>query len=97
MFVDKKIYDKVVSQLTQAVNTIGYGNDDDSKNDIPPLITAEHLERVSGFIEKAKSINNIEITTGGHAKEGLGNFYFLQSLLVPNITMRLFKKKSLDQ
>ena len=68
-------YDKVVSQLTQAVNTIGYGNDDDSKNDIPPLITKEHLERVSGFIEKAKSIDNIEITTGGHAKEGLGNFY----------------------
>ena len=75
MFVDKKIYERVVSELTQAVNTIGYGSDDDSKNDIPPLITAEHLNRVSGFIEKAKSVNNIEITTGGHAKEGSGNFY----------------------
>ena len=52
MFVDKKIYEKVVSELTSAVNTIGYANDDDSKNDIPPLITAEHLERVSRFIEK---------------------------------------------
>jgi aminobutyraldehyde dehydrogenase len=75
MFVDKKIYEKVVSELTSAVKTIGFGNDDDSKNDIPPLITAEHRDRVSNFIEKAKSSNNIEITTGGHAKEGPGNFY----------------------
>ena len=75
MFVDKKIYEKVVSELTSAVKTIGFGNDDDSKNDIPPLITAEHRERVSNFIEKAKSSNNIEITTGGHSKEGPGNFY----------------------
>ena len=75
MFVDKKIYEKVVSELTSAVKKIGFGNDDDSKNDIPPLITAEHRERVSNFIEKAKSSNNIEITTGGHSKEGPGNFY----------------------
>ena len=75
MFVDKKIYEKVVSELTSAVNTIGYANDDDSKNDIPPLITAEHLDRVSGFIEKAKSSKNTEITTGGYAREGQGNFY----------------------
>ena len=75
MFVDKKIYEKVVSELTSAVNTIGYANDDDSKNDIPPLITAEHLDRVSGFIENAKSSKNTEITTGGYAREGKGNFY----------------------
>tara|TARA_B100001175_G_scaffold140992_1_gene119654 strand:+ start:463 stop:1893 length:1431 start_codon:yes stop_codon:yes gene_type:complete len=75
IFVDKKIYEKVVSELTSAVNTIGYANDDDSKNDIPPLITAEHLDRVSGFIEKAKSSKNTEITTGGYAREGQGNFY----------------------
>ena len=74
-FVDKKISEKVVSELPSAVKTIGFGNDDDSKNDIPPLITAEHRERVSNFIEKAKSSNNIEITTGGHSKEGPGNFY----------------------
>jgi len=54
-YFDKKIYEKVVSELTSAVKTIGFGNDDDSKNDIPPLITAEHRDRVSNFIEKAKS------------------------------------------
>ena len=75
MFVDKKIYEKVVSEFTSAVNTIGYANDDDSKNDIPPLITAEHLDRVSGFIENAKSSKNTEITTCGYAREGKGNFY----------------------
>ena len=92
MFVDKKIYEKVVSELTSAVNTIGYANDDDSKNDIPPLITAEHLDRVSNLL-KSKSSNNIEITTGGHAREGQGNFYYTNSSSRSNYNDEIVQKE----
>ena len=45
------------------------------RNEIPPLITKEHLERVSNFVESAKSLKHIEITTGGSTIGDKGNFY----------------------
>ena len=75
IFADKKIYDKIVGDLTSAVSTIGLANNEDEKNEIPPLITKEHLNRVSNFVESTKNLNHIEITTGGESIEGKGNFY----------------------
>jgi len=75
IFADKKIYDNVVADLSSAVSTIGLANDEDEKNEIPPLITKEHLERVSNFVESAKSLKHIEITTGGSTLGDKGNFY----------------------
>ena len=75
IFADKKVYDNVVADLTSAVSTIGFANDQDDKNEIPPLITAEHLNRVSSFVETAKSLKHVEITTGGSSVGDKGNFY----------------------
>ena len=75
IFADKKVYDNVVADLTSAVSTIGFANDEDDKNEIPPLITAEHLNRVSSFVETAKSLKHVEITTGGSSVGDKGNFY----------------------
>ena len=75
IFADKKVYDNVVADLTSAVSTIGFANDEDEKNEIPPLITAEHLNRVSSFVETAKSLKHVEITTGGSSVGDKGNFY----------------------
>ena len=75
IFADKKVYDNVVADLSSAVSSIGLANDEDEKNEIPPLITQEHLSRVSNFVEKAKSLKHIEITTGGSQLGEKGNFY----------------------
>ncbi len=75
IFADKKVYDNVVADLTSAVSTIEFANDEDDKNEIPPLITAEHLNRVSSFVETAKSLKHVEITTGGSSVGDKGNFY----------------------
>ena len=75
IFADKKVYDNVLADLTSAVSTIGFANDEDDKNEIPPLITAEHLNRVSSFVETAKSLKHVEITTGGSSVGDKGNFY----------------------
>tara|TARA_B100001939_G_scaffold80290_1_gene68065 strand:- start:233 stop:1660 length:1428 start_codon:yes stop_codon:yes gene_type:complete len=75
IFADKKVYDNVVADLSSAVSTIGLANDEDEKNEIPPLITQEHLSRVSNFVERAKSLKHIEITTGGSQLGEKGNFY----------------------
>ena len=56
IFADKKVYDNVVADLSSAVSSIGLANDEDEKNEIPPLITQEHLSRVSNFVERKQSL-----------------------------------------
>ena len=75
IFADKKIYEKIVADLTLAVSSIGLANSEDDKNEIPPLITKEHFNRVSNFVESAKSLKHIEVTTGGNGLGDKGNFY----------------------
>ena len=75
IFADKKVYEKIVADLTSAVSTIGLANAEDDKNEIPPLITKEHFNRVSSFVEEAKSLKHIEVTTGGSGIGEKGNFY----------------------
>ena len=75
IFADKKVYEKIVADLTSAVSTIGLANQEDDKNEIPPLITKEHFNRVSNFVESAKSLKHVEITTGGQGIGDKGNFY----------------------
>jgi len=75
IFADKKIYEKIVADLTLAVSSIGLANSEDDKNEIPPLITKEHFNRVSKFVESAKSLKHIEVTTGGNGLGDKGNFY----------------------
>jgi aminobutyraldehyde dehydrogenase len=75
IFADKKVYDNIVADLTLAVKSIGYGNEEDTKNEIPPLITKDHLKRVASFVDDAKEVKHIEITTGGNTPDRTGNFY----------------------
>ncbi len=75
IFADKKIYEKIVADLTLAASSIGLANSEDDKNEIPPLITKEHFNRVSKFVESAKSLTHIEVTTGGNGLGDKGNFY----------------------
>ena len=75
IYANKKVYDNLVADLTSAVSSIVYNNDDDSKNEIGPLITQDHRNRVSNFVENAKLLKHIEVTTGGSVPDGPGNFF----------------------
>jgi aminobutyraldehyde dehydrogenase len=69
------VYDRVVADLTAAVSGIRFGEADDTKNDIGPLISERQRERVASFVERASQLKHIEITTGGKRREGPGFFY----------------------
>ncbi len=75
IYAGKKIYDKLVSQLSSAVSTIKYDQADDTENEIGPLISRRQRDRVASFVERASELKHIEITTGGKPGEGSG-FYF---------------------
>ncbi len=74
------IYDRLVADLSLAVSGISYNQEDDARNDIGPLISARQRERVAGFVDRAREMPHIEITTGGQVI-GENGFYYAPTVV----------------
>src|SRR4051812_1079583 len=75
IYAGKKVYDRLVADLSSAVSTIKYAQADDTENEIGPLISRRQRDRVASFVERASELKHVEITTGGKPGEGKGFFY----------------------
>jgi aminobutyraldehyde dehydrogenase len=75
IYAGKKVYEKLVAELSSAVSTIKFGEADDTVNEIGPLISKRQRDRVASFVERAAELKHIEITTGGKPGAGSGFFY----------------------
>ncbi len=75
IYAGPKVYEKLVADLTSAVSSIKYGLEDDTQNEIGPLISKRQRDRVSSFVERASEQKHMEITTGGAMHNGDGFFY----------------------
>jgi aminobutyraldehyde dehydrogenase len=75
IYAGKKVYEKLVAELSSAVSTIKFGDADDTVNEIGPLISKRQRDRVASFVERASEQKHMEVTTGGKPGEGSGFFY----------------------
>jgi aminobutyraldehyde dehydrogenase len=75
IYAGKKIYEKLVAELTSAVASIKIGEQHDDGVEMGPLISARQRDRVAGFVERAAAQKHIEITTGGKISNRRGFFY----------------------
>ena len=75
IYAGAKIYDKFVAELSSAVSGIKYALDDDTQNEIGPLISLRQRDRVSSFVERALEQPHMEATTGGKVHGGNGFYY----------------------
>jgi aminobutyraldehyde dehydrogenase len=75
IYAGPKIYDKLVADLSSAVSTIKYGLDDDTENEIGPLISMRQRDRVASFVERALEQPHMEAATGGKPHGGNGFYY----------------------
>ncbi|MGB7817057.1 MAG: gamma-aminobutyraldehyde dehydrogenase [Methylotenera sp.] len=75
IYAGKKIYEKLVAELSSATSTIKVGAQKEVGVEMGPLISARQRERVAGFVERASAQKHIEITTGGKMRAGSGFFY----------------------
>ncbi len=73
------IYERLVADLSAAVAGITLDAADDATNEIGPLISARQLERVAGFVDRARDLPHVEITTGGAA--GANGFYYAPTVV----------------
>ncbi len=75
IYAGKKIYEKLVADVSSAVSSIKVGEQKMAGVEMGPLISARQRERVAGFVDRAKTQKHIEITTGGKFIDTRGFFY----------------------
>ena len=80
LYVGKKVYERVVADLTHAASSIKVGTQEAPGVEMGPLISAAHRERVAGMVARAAAAPHIKVTTGGKAASG-GGFFFEPTIL----------------
>ncbi|WP_426141250.1 gamma-aminobutyraldehyde dehydrogenase [Pseudomonas sp. DWP3-1-2] len=75
IYAQKGIYDRFVEKLGQAVSSLKHGLQGDPQTELGPLISAQHRDRVAGFVERALAQSHTRLITGGKAVDGNGFFF----------------------
>jgi len=64
LYVESKVYDDVVSGVSEAANSIKVGSGLDSETEMGPLVSQEQLERVTGYLASGRE-DGARAVTGG--------------------------------
>jgi len=75
LYAGARIYERLVADLTGAVRTIKVGTQREAGVEMGPLISAAQRSRVASFVARAAAEPHVEITTGGHVRQGSGFFF----------------------
>jgi aminobutyraldehyde dehydrogenase len=75
VYAGEKIHDRLVAALSDAAASLTFGQDDDSLNEIPPLISLRQRDRVASFVARAAEHKHMQVTTGGALGDGPGFYY----------------------
>jgi acyl-CoA reductase-like NAD-dependent aldehyde dehydrogenase len=68
------IYEDLLSNLVPAVESLKVGSPESEETEMGPVVSTEQLERVTGFVDRAKQ-GGATILTGGERMDGNGYFY----------------------
>lgn len=79
LLVEDAIHDDFLTRFTEASAAIRQGDPREETTDIGPQITREHLDRVDGYVQRAKA-DGIEVVFGGGPNEELGGLYYRPTL-----------------
>jgi phenylacetaldehyde dehydrogenase len=83
LFIDKKIFDKVVDGVAQNASKIRIGQGFDPDVDMGPLVSEEQFNKVCGYLESGKQ-EGAKAVTGGARAGNRG--YFVQPTVLINTT-----------
>ncbi|XDZ65871.1 CoA-acylating methylmalonate-semialdehyde dehydrogenase [Alphaproteobacteria bacterium LSUCC0684] len=94
--VGKETADRLVEKLAPKVRSIKVGPWDDPEAEMGPLITRQHLDKVSGYIDAGVNEGADLIVDGrGFSLQGYENGYFIGGSLFDNVTtdMSIYKEE----
>jgi phenylacetaldehyde dehydrogenase len=86
LYVEDKIFDKVVEGVSEHARKINVGSGLDSSTDMGPLVSEEQLNRVCGYLESGFS-EGAKATVGGsrHGEKG----YFVKPTVLVNTSEKM--------
>jgi acyl-CoA reductase-like NAD-dependent aldehyde dehydrogenase len=84
LFVHQSKFDEVVSGLHDAAKNTKVGPGLDPETQLGPLVSAEQLERVTGYIDSGTS-EGAEVVVGGRCPEGMDDGYFVEPTLFTGV------------
>src|SRR6266699_3782775 len=87
-----RIHDKLVKDLVPAVESLKVGDPSAAETEMGPLVSEEQLERVSGFVERARKAG-AEIATGGARIKRAGSWYEPTIVLPPGPEAEIVKRE----
>jgi acyl-CoA reductase-like NAD-dependent aldehyde dehydrogenase len=79
LLIEASIYPEFLSRMTEGEKRIHLGDPRDPQTQVGPLITAQHLRRVHGFIERAVR-DGARLVYGGRVSPELGGLYYEPTL-----------------
>jgi len=69
LFVEEKVYDKLMPRLIEHSEKIKIGPGMDLSSDMGPLVSAEQFQRVNGFLDAGRKEGATVVTGGGRPKQ----------------------------
>jgi phenylacetaldehyde dehydrogenase len=86
LYVENKIFDKVVEGVAEHAKKINVGSGQDELTDMGPLVSAEQLNRVCGYLESGFSEGAKAVVGGGrHGDKG----YFVKPTVLVNTNEKM--------
>jgi acyl-CoA reductase-like NAD-dependent aldehyde dehydrogenase len=74
ILVERPLYDDFVGRFSEAAASLKVGDPLDRETQVGSLISAEHRDRVHGYVEAGRA-EGAEVVTGGAPADGKGAFY----------------------
>lgn len=81
LLVEDSIRDEFVARFVEKATALRQGDPRDLTTDIGPQISREHLDRIDGFVQRAKA-EGAEAVIGGGRNDELGGLYYRPTLFV---------------
>jgi len=86
LFVESEIYDEFVGRVAEFGKKLQVGNGLDPNTQIGPLVSAQQMERVSGYLDIGQKEGAKALAGGGRLTEGaLSKGYFVQPTVFANV------------
>jgi acyl-CoA reductase-like NAD-dependent aldehyde dehydrogenase len=83
LLVPRAMYDDVIAGMVDRLERVVVGPTADPTSDLGPLISAEHRDRVHGYVELAQE-EGAKIAYGGRPPAGLDRGFFYEPTLIVN-------------
>jgi phenylacetaldehyde dehydrogenase len=94
LFIEQKVYDKVMPQLISYSEKIKIGPGMDLSSEMGPLVSSEQFQRVNGFLDAGKK-EGAKIATGGGRPKQFDKGYFVAPTVFTDVkpSMKIIKEE----